>query len=221
MFVFSKENWDFVVPKNSLDTVYYATDDDTGDVNSISTCMASIEDETYLIVADSPEEFESYMQTNTAVIFKQTSWLSIGSMFRFIFYKGEPRCLSGGADFRATSLTTHPGGPLVPKLHTFCHVAQLDDGTFCKKDGAVVAETNPNDLLAVIDFYKLNDDIDNIIAMPFMQVAPMFENIWHDDRVITMGNRLIHDPQCIAMVFGTDDDDMEEKLLKRINKNEY
>jgi hypothetical protein len=220
MFVFSKEDWDYVVPKNSVDVVYYASNaDDEGD-ECISTCMASIQDETYLIVADSPDELTGYINTDINVVYKQTSWLSIGSMFRFILYKGAPRCLVGGRDFRASAITTYPGGPLVPKIYTFVHVAQYEDGTYCMKDGAVVAEANPYDLIAIINEYKLDDRIESIIAMPLMQAAPMFDKIWHDGRVIDMGDRLIHDPHCIEMVFGdTDPEDMEERLLKKLKES--
>jgi hypothetical protein len=221
MFVFSKEDWDFVVPKNSLDTVYYAANAEDDSDDCISTCMASISNETYLIVGDTIEELERHINTSMKITYKKTSWLAIGNMFRFILYKGIPRCLVGGQDFRASALVTYPGGPLVPKIYTFCHVAQYEDGNYCMKDGAVVAESNPYDLIATINEYKLDDRIEHIIAMPLMQAAPMFENIWHDGRVITMGDRLIHDPHTVKMVFGEDaEEDMEEKLLKKLRETE-
>jgi hypothetical protein len=88
------------------------------------------------------------------------------------------------------------------------------------KNNAVVAETNPYDLLAVLNEYELDGAVEEIVAMPLMQAAPMFERLWHNDRVIDMGSRLIWDPECIEMVFGdTDPDDMEEQLLKKIKES--
>jgi hypothetical protein len=222
MFVFSPDDWQYIVKKNSLDTVWYASNPDV-DENSISTVMASIADETYLIVADTEEDLikQINMKNNEPFISKQMTWQTLGSMFRFIFHNDKPRFFAGGNDFRASAILTCPGGEVVPDIFSFICVGQYEDGTYCMKDNAVVAETNPYDLLASINILGLDDKVEHIISMPLMQAAPMFENLWHDDRFHKLGERLVWDPKCIDMVFGLEDpDDMEEKLLKKLKETE-
>jgi hypothetical protein len=220
MFVFNKDDWQFIVQKNSLDTVWYASHPDD-EVDSISTVMANIAGENYLIVADSEEELSTQvvMKNNEPYIAKQMTWHTVGSMFRFIFYKDKPRFFAGGRDFRANSILTCPGGELVPDIYSFIAIGQNEDGTYVMHNKAVVAETNPYDLLAVIDQLGLNNKVENIISMPLMQAAPMFDRLWHDDRVHEMGERLVFDPKCIDMVFGeSDPEDMEERLIRKLKE---
>jgi hypothetical protein len=220
MFVFDQDDWQFIVQKNSLDLVWYAADPDM-DENSISTVMASIGGENYLIIADTVEELNSQvvMKNNEPFVAKQMSWQTLGSMFRFIFYKDKPRFFAGGRDFRASSILTCPNGELVPDIYSFISVGQNEDETYVMYKGAVVAETNPYDLLAVIDALGLDLKVENIVSMPLMQAAPMFDRLYHDDRVHDMGPRLVYDPKCVKMVFGNEDpEDMEERLIRKLKE---
>lgn len=222
MFVFEKDDWQFIAKKNSLEMVWYASNPET-DADCISTVMASVGGEAYIMIGDTEEELVSQirMKNNEPFITKQMTWQTLGSMFRFVFYKDKPRFFTGGKDFRASSILTCPGGDVIPDIYSFITVAQYEDGSYCMHEKAVVAETNPYDLLAVIGQLGLNDKIDNIISMPMMQAAPMFERIWHDDRVHDLGNRLVWDPKCIDIVFnGNDPEDMEERLLKKLKETE-
>jgi hypothetical protein len=220
MFVFDQDDWQFIVQKNSLDLVWYASDPDT-DENSISTVMASLAGENYLIIADTEEELKQQvrMKNNEPFNAKQMTWQTLGSMFRFIFYKNKPRFFAGGRDFRASGILTCPGGELVPDMYSFISIGQNEDESYVMYKGAVVAETNPYDLLAVIDTLGLDLKVENIVSMPLMQAAPMFDKLYHEDRVHDMGPRLVYDPKCIKMVFGDEDpEDMEERLIRKLKE---
>jgi hypothetical protein len=153
--LFDLEDWEFVLPKTSLDTVWYASVN-SDDENKLSIYCVSRDDLAFVIVGDS--EAEALEQVAVAnkmaegpgvndVTIKSTTWMSLCSKWRGILYKGKIRMAISGLDWIPSSVLMSPGGIMTPDPYMMLSYMECDGTPVVDTDGNLVVGGHPADVI--------------------------------------------------------------------------
>jgi hypothetical protein len=149
------EDWEFVLPKTSLDTVWYASVGST-DKDAHGVYCVSRDDLSFVIVGDS--EAEALEQVEVAnklaegpgvsgVTIKTTTWMSLCSKWRGILYKGKIRLAISGLDWIPTSTLMSPGGIIAPDPYMMLAYMDCDGTPVVDTDGNLVVGGHPAEVI--------------------------------------------------------------------------
>lgn len=228
----------FITPK-ALETVYILGDIKDGYPSAVTSningnALIVLGDDKECCVKTANQKHSSFDLVDNIDVTKYEAtpvqWGAISHLFRTVYYKGQPRCIRGGADYTVSNLRCWPGGPLFPSPVEQAGYVAYNKRPYVSKSGVMYLTPDARDYAACIEIIKSTGEdgyeFDGyefeyvtvnlgeviLLAMKHQVDTIFYRGAEYDARDLALNMRVFAEVELQDMV-----GDPEEALLSKIN----